>query len=505
MKKIIFKGFSNKGFEGQAIGIETDIRNGFPGFDIIGLPDNAIRESRERIKAAMKNSGFKFPNSHVLVSLSPASVPKSGSLLDLPIALSIIFASQNTKENGNSTVSVMATGELALSGDILPSEQSMGAVECAEKCGCSFCLVPFKSGTDKNVYNVTTLTEAFLLCGEYANSASRAEVKENRITRKIDLFNGLIGMNREKEVAATAAAGRHSILLFGPPGVGKTTLSGSIVNLLGKLSGLQEDEVRHIYGCAESQCPENGIPPMRVVAHDCSMNQFASGRNPKSPGEGALAHNGVLLLDELNAYTRKLTDSVKDAYDKGMTISSRSGESTVYPACFMLVSNMNVCPCGGLGNPEGTCTCTTQKIASYWAKVGNQLIERFDIRLPIPQYTLSNLIAQPVLPDSYFSDRIQTAIERQQFRYRELSYKYNGQLHIIPGAINTYLDNEVDMLIKLNDNSRIMNPRMFNSIVTLSRTIADMDNREKITDEDLMKAIEFRQYGNGDYFWKVIR
>lgn len=503
MRKIIFKGFCNRGFEGQTIGIETDIRNGFPGFDIIGLSENSAKESKERIKAAMRNSGFKFPQNHVLVSLSPSSLQKTPNLLDLPIALSIVFATSK-RDNACETVSVMAAGELSLTGEIIDNQAAIGILGLGTKSGCRFFLVPFETNSKNGAFHVKSLTEAFLVCGNIINGEKLSEVKCNEPKKQIPLFSGLTGMDYEKEILTLCAAGWHSILMFGPPGVGKTSLSNSLINLLPDTEGSQLEDVRHIYGCAQIELT-SARPPCRIVPHDCSMTQFTGGRSPKMPGEGALAHAGVLILDELNSYSRKLTDSVREAYDKGFTFSSKSGETTVYPASFLLAANMNVCPCGGLGNLSAICSCTAQKISSYWSGVGNALIDRFDIRIPVKQYNLNSAGLSPSKPDSYYIEKVQIARERQKYRYKDLSgISLNGQLHTISGSIADFLPKEVEILARMSESANT-NFRVFNSIVTLARSLADIDDRDNVTEEDMFQALFFKKFCHGDYYWREIR
>lgn len=499
-----FYSFSNKGYEGQVILVECDIRNGFPGFDIIGLPDVAIKESRERVKTALRNSGFKFPNQRVLVSLSPASVPKSGSLLDLGIALSILFAAKN-KSDGK-LIKIMAAGELTLDGRIVQDFSAIGAVEAAKKQGCQLCLVPFYSDIYDNVIQVSTLTEAFLKSGDFFNRNDIPEVPSYALKSKNDvIFSDIIGLEKEKDILTLCAAGRHSILLFGPPGVGKTMLSSRLGYLLEDLNVKELNDVKHIYGCANLD-KKDSRPPVRVLSHDSSMVQFTGGINSKIPGDGALSHCGILFLDEITSYPKRLLESVKETYDNGYTITSKSGELISYPACFMMAATMNACPCGKLGSSSDACVCTSQKILNFWNRVGNPLLTRFDIRIPIEMQDITQSLCTDSKPDSYYKDRIMVASLRQKARFKDYcDIRYNGQTHIASFNALSVFSKEIELYCKLFTDKSVSNTREILSIVALARTIADIDDRADVTSDDLEQAMSFKLYGTGNYFWRTIR
>ena len=521
-------GYIDKGYTGQSIMVECSIRNGFPGFDITGLPGASVKEARERVRCALRSCGFKFPQSRILVNLSPASQSKDSTLLDLPLACAILCSQTRGQNGGTShpypdqgggTINIMIAGELSLDGTVLQSPQSIGALQAAAACGCGICILPVRipeAEQDRRqaeegitVIGAYNLPQVFgiccdIMCGtiEIQNAAAGQE------SRNRTIFKDVIGLEREKEILTMAASGFHSTLLFGPPGVGKTMLCSRIHLLMPDYTEREQEEVSRILGCADQNDISLNLSlrnRMRILSHDCTQTQFVSGRTPKSPGEGALSHMGTLVLDEINKFTPKLLETVKDAYDKGYTQSSRSGEVITYPSRFLLTANLNPCPCGSLGDHNAICTCTAQKITSHWGHVGRQMIERFDIRLPVssPDNMLTSAL-DTAKDDAYYIGKSLQAAERQRGRYKYIeNVDYNGQIHYSTSAL-LLLRDEITLFNRISGNSQ-MSSRSQIGTIALARSIADYDDRPKVTEEDFAQASELRRYGLGDYYWRSLR
>lgn len=496
---IVICGYINKGFDGQLVGIEAQIRSGFPGFDIIGLPDSSIKESRERIKAAMRSSGFKIPQQRILVSLTPAGVPKAGSSLDLALAMSIALANSGKTDSNAPEIKIMLVGELRLDGKTVSAPYTYGAVECAKKAGCNYCIIPGEKGQshpDPHVLIADSFLTAFCHISKIIGNPDKVPESQAPVQKKESrLFSDILGLNSEKMSLTYSASGFHSILIFGPPGTGKTLLCSRLHRLLPRHDREVQETLIRIYGCASLELEDAAIPVSRVIPHDCSLPQFVGGAVSKSPGEGALSYGGVVILDELDKYSKKLIEAVKDTYDKGYT-------ATVYPARFILAANMNPCTCGGLGKEEKVCTCSALQIQNHWNKLGKAFIERFDIRIPVSEQNIMDLIHERPLPDSYYINLVESAAERQKFRFKDTpEIRYNGHVRLYPPALNKF-EKEIELLRKLEDGHG--GTRNMLGSITLARTIADCHDREDVTEEDFEEAFRLRRYGTGDYYWRSV-
>jgi magnesium chelatase family protein len=505
------------GIEGKLISVEVDIRNGIPGIDIVGLPDGAVKESKERVRVAIRNSGFEFPAKRILVNLAPAGIRKEGASYDLPIAIAVLSASsQIPREEVKKT---MVLGELNLSGNVRPVHGVLSAVSAGLKRGIGTFLVPRENLSEARVLQsgiiigITSLQEAaaVLTGSETIPDAEKGEVaaagRDEELYNAADYgdFSDIKGHWILKRALEVAAAGRHHLFLFGPPGSGKTLGVRRLPTILPRLSREESLTVTGIHSLAGKLPAHSGLisrPPFRVPHHSASTEGIIGGGKIPKPGEVSLAHEGILFLDEAPEFRKNLLQALREPIEEERITIARAGCSYWFPASFQLVLAANPCPCGNLGRKEKVCLCTTQEVYRYWKKLGGALLDRIDIRVPLSPVSSEEIVGEKGTASEEVKKRVEGAIVLQRERY--MAYGFSRNSRIPPGLLDRFcqLDKTCTGLLVETMKKIEISSRAVHSILKIARTIADLDNSQRIREEHLLEAIQHRRYGDTDFFWK---
>ncbi len=515
--------FSPFGYEGALVSIEVDLRRGIPAIDIVGLADGAVKESRERMQAAIRNSGFDFPAERVLISLSPADLKKEGAGFDLPIALGVLFANAGEEAAGRYNFmdeAVLVMGELELSGNIRPIKGVHAAVSTAAACGIMHCIVPLQNAQEAmevkgvKVYGADCLGNAFAALTDSACF----EAKERDLSEDSDSlpegcdnvdgvyfsqlspgyeFGEIKGQSKLKRALLLSAAGGHNLIAVGSPGCGKTMAIQKFPAINPLLTIDEAQSVTRIWslaGLIKPNEPLIRIPPFRIPHQTATVEGICGGGTNCRPGEISLAHNGVLFLDEAAEFRTSVLQMLRVPLERGGITLSRAGRTTVYPANFQLLMAVNPCPCGVYGSKTKVCLCSLKSVEQYWKKFSAPLLDRIDIRIFVDnEVDKRDEEKEALVTTAQMRKGIARAINVQRKRQGIKNSR------LMPQDIAEFcsLSAEGEKILEKAVNRYGFSARAIASCLKIARTIADVDGFENIGIEQLNEAIEYRKLCNG--------
>ena len=489
------------GVGGYEVAVEVYISGGLPAFDIVGLPDAAVKEARERVRAAIKNSGFKFPVSRMTVNLAPADKKKAGTVYDLPMLVGILSAAGDIRTPGDKCAFI---GELSLTGEVRPVAGALPMALAAQRAGVEHFFVPAENAREAafadglSVYPVKDVAQLTAhLSGE-----TLIECAECPDLRGDDLpapdFADVKGQENVKRAFEIAAAGGHNILIVGPPGAGKSMMAKRLPGILPDMSRDEMIETTEIHSVAGLTCAGQPIVsrrPFRAPHHTVSAAGLSGGGTMPRPGEISLAHNGVLFLDELPEFRRDALEVLRQPLEDGVVTVSRVAGTLTFPSRFMLVCAMNPCKCGWYGHPSGRCRCSVNDVRRYHSRISGPLLDRIDIIVEVPALDYEELKRKtPAESSAEIKKRVDAARRIQRERYAADGTMCNARIDSGEVRRVCAVSEEGEALMRAAFDSMHLSARSYDRILRVARTIADLAGSEGIESEHIAEAIQYRTY-----------